>query len=218
VTFTFAPCVTPAQLRVTLRNLRHFRLAVDDAERVNLQFDQVEKLVDYAEENNWRVSEVFNLVASLYDDHTIAINHWVGTCSKGPRPMLGNFGPAASAIHRKASTAAIIRDPDDVDPLWYGSVTTAPAPSGAAGTGAGSITDGMPPPPARAPAAWRAKLSHLNPHLNNILAMRVCDAFRARNTTTCPKGDQCTLACFKTASLPRYQPSAPLFGQLFARE
>ena len=129
VTFTFAPCVTPAQLRVTLRNLRHFRLAVDDAERVNLQFDQVEKLVDYAEENNWRVSEVFNLVASLYDDHTIAINHWVGTCAKGPRPMLGNFGPAASAIHRKASAAAIIRDPDDVDPLWYGSVSTAPAPS-----------------------------------------------------------------------------------------
>jgi hypothetical protein len=95
---------------------------------VNLQFDQVEKLVDYAEENNWRVSEVFNLVASLYDDHAIAINHWVGTCSKGPRPMLGNFGPAASAIHRKASTAAIIRDPDDVDPLWYTALWQQPPP------------------------------------------------------------------------------------------
>jgi hypothetical protein len=204
---------------VTLRNLRHFRrLAVDDAERVNLQFDQVEKLVDYAEENNWRVSEVFSLVAALYDDHTIAINHWVGTCSKGPRPMLDNFGPAASAIHRKACTAAIIRDPDNVDPLWYGSLTPAPAPSGAAGTGAGSGADGMLPPPPRTPAAWRAKLSHLNPHLNNVLGMKVCEAFRTRSVNTCTKGDQCKMVCYKTASLPRYQPSAPLFGQLFARE
>jgi hypothetical protein len=89
---------------VALRNLRHFRLAVNDAERVHLQFDHVEKLVDYAEENNWRVSEVFDLVPALYNDHTIAINHWVGVCSEGPRPMLGNFGPAVGAVHKKAYT------------------------------------------------------------------------------------------------------------------
>jgi hypothetical protein len=219
VTFTFAPCVTPAQLRVALRNLRHFRLALDDAERVHLQFDHVEKLVDYAEENNWRVSEVFDLVSALYNDHTIAIiNHWVGVCSDGPRPMLGNFGPAASAVHKKACTAAIIRDPDDVDPLWYGSLTPASAPPGAAGRGAGSVADGMPPPAPRTPAPWHTKLSHLNPHLNNVLGMKVCDAFRTRSTNSCPKGDQCKKVCYKTASCPRYQPSAPVFGQLFARE
>ena len=77
--------------------------------------------------------------------------------------------------------------------------------------GADTVPDDILPP-----APWRTKLSHLNPNLNNILGIKVCDAFRTRSNTSCPAGDQCKKVCYKTASCPRYQPSAPLFGQLFA--
>jgi hypothetical protein len=76
----------------------------------------------------------------------------------------------------------------------------------------------MPPPEPRTLAPWRTKPPQRNPHRNNIVGMKVCGALRTRGNTSCTKGDQCEKVCFKTASCPRYQPSAPLFGQLFARE
>jgi hypothetical protein len=62
--------------------------------------------------------------------------------------------------------------------------------------------------------AWRGEVESLNPALKNCFNSVICSALKD-GKKSCPSAENCTLACYKTIMLARYQPTHADFAKLF---
>jgi hypothetical protein len=184
-----------------------------------MQFNHIDSIISLAEERNWLVVELYTVVEALFADHTFAIADWRSAGSDVPRPWLGTPGALATRVMTQVSNKAASRSDLDRDPGWYGmgSPSIAPAPAPAPSKlqkKVSLLVPGAVIPPPSAPAPWRSEVESLNPALKGCFNKAICAALK-HSKKSCPNAEKCTLACYKTIMLAKYQPAHPDYAKLF---
>jgi hypothetical protein len=219
VKLTFATMSTLAHLQAALKNLKYLRQLVDNTNNVDMQFNHIDTIIALAEERNWLVVELYTVIEALFADHTFAIADWRSAGSDVSRPWLGTPGTLTTRVMTQVSNKAASRSDLDRDPSWYGmgnpAFTPAPAPAPSKLQKKVSLLlPGAVIPPPTAPAPWRSEVESLNSALKGCFNKAICAALK-HGKKSCPNAEKCTLACYKTIMLAKYQPAHPDFAKLF---